>query len=81
MRCNLLFYSGFGFVEIRNVEDAERAIEALNGSIVDGSDIKVDKARRKNGYAKTPGRCTLCFMLPISFLLLVPFVLIFATVT
>ena len=36
---------GFGFVEMSAAEDAQKAIEALNGKSVDGREIRVDKAK------------------------------------
>ncbi len=36
---------GFGFVEMSNVSEAEKAIEALNGSVFKGRAMKVDKAQ------------------------------------
>lgn len=36
---------GFGFVEMPNDDEAEKAIQTLNGSAVKGRDIKVNKAR------------------------------------
>jgi hypothetical protein len=39
------------------VEDSERALAAMHGASVDGRDIRVEKARMKNGYQKTPGVC------------------------
>ncbi len=40
---------GYGFVEIENEDDAEKAIEGLNGKEVLGRNLKVSKANpRKN---------------------------------
>ena len=36
---------GFGFVEMSAAEDAQKAVEALNGKSVDGREIRVDKAK------------------------------------
>lgn len=36
---------GFGFVEMSDFAEAEKAIEALNGSVLMGRTMKVDKAR------------------------------------
>jgi len=36
---------GFGFVEMADITEAEKAIEALNGSVFMGRTMKVDKAR------------------------------------
>jgi len=38
---------GFGFVEMENEEDAEKAIEELNGSSLEGRTLKVDSAKPK----------------------------------
>src|SRR2546427_8201246 len=38
---------GFGFVEMTNADEAERAIASLNGSAVDGRAINVNEARPK----------------------------------
>ena len=38
---------GFGFVEMPNDEEARKAIEALNGTSVDGRDLNVNEARPK----------------------------------
>lgn len=38
---------GFGFVEMPNDDQAEQAIEKLDGSSVKGRNIKVNKARPK----------------------------------
>ncbi len=38
---------GFGFVEMADKDEAEKAIEALNGTDVDGRNIRVNVARSK----------------------------------
>jgi cold-inducible RNA-binding protein len=38
---------GFGFVEMANAEEAERAIAALNGSQMGGRTLNVNEARPK----------------------------------
>lgn len=38
---------GFGFVEMSDRDEAEKAIEALNGTDVDGRNIRVNVARSK----------------------------------
>lgn len=38
---------GFGFVEMANAEEAERAIAALNGSQIGGRTLNVNEARPK----------------------------------
>ena len=39
---------GFGFVEMANDSEAEAAIEALDGSSIEGRDIKVNQARPRD---------------------------------
>jgi len=39
---------GFGFVEMENDEEAQQAIENLDGEEIDGRSIKVNKARPRN---------------------------------
>ncbi len=39
---------GFGFVEMPNDEEAEAAMEALNGQDMKGREVVVNKARPKN---------------------------------
>jgi RNA recognition motif-containing protein len=36
---------GFGFVEMENEEDAAKAVEQLNGSMLDGREIVVNEAK------------------------------------
>ncbi len=36
---------GFGFVEMENDDDAAKAIEQLNGSMLDGREIVVNEAK------------------------------------
>jgi RNA recognition motif-containing protein len=40
---------GFGFVEMANSEDAERAISALNGKDFGGRALTVNEARERSG--------------------------------
>jgi RNA recognition motif-containing protein len=42
---NLIKGRGFGFVEMSNQSEAEKAKEALNGSEFKGSTLKVEEAR------------------------------------
>ncbi len=42
---------GFGFVEMTNNEDGEKAITALNGSQVGGRTLNVNEARPKTEHA------------------------------
>ena len=39
---------GFGFVEMASADEANEAIRALNGSNVDGRDLKVNQARERS---------------------------------
>ena len=43
---------GFGFVEMENQADAEKAIKELNGSSVKGRNIKVNQARPRNDKSR-----------------------------
>ncbi|ONK62001.1 uncharacterized protein A4U43_C08F35780 [Asparagus officinalis] len=47
---------GFGFVTMDTLEDADRCIKYLDGSILEGRVITVEKARRRCGRTPTPGR-------------------------
>jgi len=38
---------GFGFVEMPNREEAQKAIEALDGAVADGRAVRVSEARPK----------------------------------
>ena len=55
---NVIEYKGFGFVEMANAADAEKAKEALDGSAFEGRTMKVDEARppqkreQRRGYQK-----------------------------
>jgi RNA recognition motif-containing protein len=40
---------GFGFVEMGSSEDAEKAIEALNGYEMNGRQLNVNEARERSG--------------------------------
>lgn len=40
---------GFGFVEVANNEEADRAIQALNGQDFMGRKVVVNEARRREG--------------------------------
>jgi RNA recognition motif-containing protein len=39
---------GFGFVEMSNSEDADKAIRELNGYELDGRQLNVNEARERN---------------------------------
>jgi len=40
---------GFGFVEMGNSEDADKAIQELDGHQLDGRALKVNEARERSG--------------------------------
>lgn len=46
---NIIEGKGFGFVEMSNQSEAEKAKEALNGSEFEGRTLKVDEARPPRG--------------------------------
>ena len=56
-----MYLSGFGFVSFVDYANSERAVLELNGRELDSRIIRVEKARRANGYEKTPGRCKINF--------------------
>ena len=43
---------GFGFVEMENQVDAEKAIKELDGSSIKGRSIKVNQARPRNDRSR-----------------------------
>jgi len=45
---------GFGFVEMPNNSEADQAIKALNGRLVDGKNIKVNPANPGGKRGKKP---------------------------
>ncbi len=47
---------GFGFVEMANDGEGEKAIEGLNEKEIDGRSIKVNKAKPKRNYSGDGGR-------------------------
>ena len=46
---------GFGFVEMPDDEEAERAIRALNGATLGGQALKVNEARPRAARAESAG--------------------------
>ena len=50
---------GFAFVCMARVEDSLQALSEMNDAEIDGRRIRVEKAKRKEGYEKTPGVCKL----------------------
>jgi len=46
---------GFGFVEFTSTADAERAVEAMNGSMLNGRSINVNVARERTQGGRGPG--------------------------
>lgn len=47
---------GFGFVQMENTEDAQKAIEELNGHEFEGRAIVVNQARERESRPRTGGR-------------------------
>jgi cold-inducible RNA-binding protein len=47
---------GFGFVEFAKIEDATRAIEAMNGALVDGRAVAVNAAREREAAVRRGGQ-------------------------
>jgi len=49
---------GFGFVELAEGEDSQRAIAGLNGQTLEGRRLTVNEARpqRTGGFGRSPGR-------------------------
>lgn len=47
---------GFGFVKMVTAEDAERAREALQGEVIEGRTLSIEKARRARPRTPTPGK-------------------------
>ncbi|MEW6671086.1 MAG: RNA-binding protein [Thermodesulfobacteriota bacterium] len=45
---------GFGFVEMPNNSEADQAIKALNGKLIEGKNIKVNPANPGGKRAKKP---------------------------
>ncbi|MEE8329353.1 MAG: RNA-binding protein [Thermodesulfovibrionia bacterium] len=57
MQINIIEGKGFGFIEMSNTSEAEKAKEALNGSDFQGRSLRVDEARppkkrERGGYRK-----------------------------
>ena len=47
---------GFGFVELAEGEDAQRAIAGLNGQILDGRPLTVNEAKpQRTGFGRSQG--------------------------
>jgi len=46
---------GFGFVEYENAEDAQRAVDSLNGQQVDGRTLNVNVARERSSSPRFGG--------------------------
>ena len=47
---------GFAFLMFESAQEAERAIEEVNGKDLNGRKLRVEKARRSKGHGPTPGR-------------------------
>lgn len=57
MQVNIIEGKGFGFIEMSNTSEAEKAKEALNGSDFQGRSLRVDEARppknrERGGYRR-----------------------------
>lgn len=52
---NIIPGRGFGFVEMETTESAEAAKNGLNGTELDGRNIKVDNARPKKDFPRHGG--------------------------
>lgn len=46
---------GFGFVEMDNEEEAKKAIEELNGALINGRNIRVNEAKPRSNSAAGRG--------------------------
>ena len=46
---------GFGFVTFEELKDAEKAIDKLNGTEIEGREIRVEKARDSRGPRRSGG--------------------------
>ena len=46
---------GFGFVEMGNSEEADKAIRELNGYELDGRELTVSEARKRGGFGSGGG--------------------------
>ena len=53
---NIIEGRGFGFVEMSNPSEAEKAKEALDSSDLEGRTLKVDEARPPRGGQRGEGR-------------------------
>ena len=53
---NIIEGRGFGFVEMGQVEEAEKAMEALNGSDFNGRTMRIDEARPPRAGGQRPRR-------------------------
>ena len=69
---------GFGFVEMANGEDADKAIEKLRGEQLHGRSLLIEKAKRKKPRTSTPGQyfgkgdrtIFICFLIVATFFLM-----------
>jgi RNA recognition motif-containing protein len=55
VKVNIIEGKGFGFVEMGSQVEAENAKKALNGTELDGRNMKVDKARPPEDKARRGG--------------------------
>lgn len=49
-------HRGFGFVQFAIIEDAKRAVEGKNGSVMDGRKIKVELAKHRPSFQQRRGK-------------------------
>ena len=56
---------GFGFVEFESADEAQRAIEQLDGSMLDGRSLNVNVARERQGGGGGKEASTLCLVLKL----------------
>ncbi|MDA1191110.1 MAG: RNA-binding protein [Candidatus Poribacteria bacterium] len=53
--CTVVEGKGFGFVEFETDESAEEAMESLNGTELDGRQIRVDVAKARSDNRRSGG--------------------------
>ncbi|KAI8979472.1 hypothetical protein BDF20DRAFT_869792 [Mycotypha africana] len=47
---------GFGFIRMANPDEADRAMQGVSGTEIDGRIVTVEKAKRSRPRTPTPGR-------------------------
>jgi len=48
---------GFGFVKMSSNAEAQKAIQEINGSTIDGHEVKVNEAKPQEKRSTIDGRC------------------------